>query len=264
MNLKKGKSWGAAVILAIVLLSSCKSLKNTNTLFQSEYDKFADTVKTVYVGNQNLSLNDSEYKIQPHDVVALRNLQNPEGPVITAAANGVQNAAVFRADLEGNINLPVIGIVRVSGLTLKQAATKIQDLYGKSLLKNPIIDLTLVNYKVTLLGEVTKPGNFMLERENIDLVELIGTSGGLLSSADPRRIKIIRGNRANPQIIFVNLKNAKTLSKKELILQNNDIVYIPQQNLYNINEGIKSYTAIIQPAILLLNTVILISTLKKL
>ena len=52
MNLKKGKFLGA-IVLSIFLLSSCRSLKNTNTLFLSEYDKFADTAKSVYVANEN-------------------------------------------------------------------------------------------------------------------------------------------------------------------------------------------------------------------
>jgi polysaccharide biosynthesis/export protein len=262
MNLKKGKSWGAAVILAIVLLSSCKSLKNTNTLFLSEYDKFADTAKTLYVANQSPESKDKSYKIRPFDLIGVRNLQNPDGLAAVSNTEGLPMGAVFRVDKEGVIKLPVIGEVNVKGLNMDEAAMKIQVLYGKTLLKNPIIEVSIVNYKVTLLGEVGKAGNYPLDRDNYDLIELFGKSGGLSPSADPKRIKIIRGDRKNPEIIFVNLKNIQTLSSDKLMLQNNDIIYVAPQKLYNIAEGLRNYSGVLQPALIALNAIILIYTVR--
>src|SRR5687768_7732976 len=96
MKLKKGKFLGA-ILLSVFLLSSCKTLKNSNTLFQSEYDKFADTAKSVYVVNEGKVQNEF-YRIQPFDLIALKNLQNPDGLVNTTTTEGVQTAAIFRVD----------------------------------------------------------------------------------------------------------------------------------------------------------------------
>jgi polysaccharide biosynthesis/export protein len=262
MNLKKGKSWGAAVVLAIVLLSSCRSLKNTNTLFQSEYDKFADTAKSVYVANENQSAT-TDYKIRPFDVIAITNLQNPQGFINQPITEGAQIGALFRGNSKGEYNLPVVGIVELIGLTQNEAAMKLQDLYGKNLFKNPIITLSVVNNKVMLIGESSKPGNYQLERERIDLIELIGRSGGLTPQAEPKKIKIIRGDRKNPEIIYVNLKDVNSLASDKLILQNNDIVYIPPRGLYNATESIKSYSGVVQPAFLILNALVLIYSFRS-
>jgi len=264
MSFIKGKSaWGLGILLFFLSLSSCKSLRNTNTLFQSEYDKLADTATSVYVANASLNVTDNSYKIKPFDLIAIRNIQNPEGLVVTTNADGVQSAAVFRSDKDGNINLPVIGIVNIHGLSQEEASKKVQELYAKNLLKNPIIELTVVNYKVTLFGESAKPGSYVLERENVDLIEILAKSGGLLPTSDPKRIKIIRGDRKNPEIIYVNLKDIRSLASEKMILQNNDIIYIAPRGLASLSEGIKNYSAIIQPAFLVLNGILLIYTLSR-
>lgn len=262
MNFKQRRLiW--AIIFSIFLFSACKSLKNTNTLFQSEYDKFADTAKAVYVANEPVPVRDKSYKIKPYDHITVRNLQNPEGLGSSSGAETSQSLAVFRVDKAGFVNLPVVGNVELNNLNQHEAASKLQALYGKTMLKNPIIELTIVNYRVTLLGETAKPGNYILDRENETLIELLGKSGGLLPSSDARKIKIIRGDRKNPEVIFVNLKDLNSLKSDKIILENNDIVYITPLNLFNVSEGLKSYSAILQPVFILMNAVLLIYTIGK-
>lgn len=263
MNLKKGKLLGA-ILLSIFVLSSCKSLKNTNTLFQSKYDKFADTAKSVYVANRNPSDTENNYKIQPFDLIALRNLQDPAGLVNLSPTEGVKNAAIFRVDKNGIVDFPVIGPMTISGLTQAEAASKLQEAYGKSLLKNPIIEFTIVNYKVTLLGDVPKPGNYKLDGENMNLIDLLGESSGFLPSSNARTIKIIRGDRKNPEIIYINLNEITSLASDKLILQNNDIIYVSQKGLYRTASNFKVFVDVIQPTMVIFNALILLYTLKKL
>lgn len=263
MNFKEGngKRW-IGVIFLLLALSSCRSLRNNNTLFLSEHDKAAHNAKSVYIANENSSI-DKNYKIKPLDLIAVQNLQNPEGLVAASNSEGMSSAPTFKIGADGIVSLPVIGPVELKGLTVEEARKKVEDLYGKLLLKNPIIDLKVVNYQITLLGESSKPGNYFLERENINLIELLGKSGGLLPSSNPKKIKIIRGDRNNPEIIYVNLQDINSLGNEKLILQNNDIVYITPKGLSNISEGIKNYSAIIQPVFLVLNGVLLIYTLGR-
>ncbi len=261
MNLKKGKFLGA-IVLSLFLLSSCRSLKNTNTLFLSEYDKFADTAKTVFVANETLE-NSKNYKISLYDKLIIRNLQNPEGLVNTSKTDGTQEGAVFQVDKDGVVILPVIGSLNVYGLTRQEAAAQIQELYSKKLFKNPIIDVSVINLKVTLLGEVARPGNYMLEEENVNLLEIIAESGGFMSTADPKKVKIIRGNLQSPEIIYVNLKNLNSLRSDKLALRNNDIIYISPRGLTNLSEGIKSYSIISQPVFVILNIALLLYTIRR-
>ncbi|MDF3079286.1 MAG: hypothetical protein K0S09_3175 [Sphingobacteriaceae bacterium] len=246
----------------MVFASSCGS-RHSNDLFQSVYDKFADTAKSIYVVNAS-SDSYSEYRIKPFDLLSIKNIQNPLGLTNSGTPNDIKSAPLFRTDKEGVIQLPVVGAIEVKGLTVSEANKKITKIYAERLLKDPIIEVTVINYKVTILGDVLKQGNYELERENVDLIEMIGESGGLLPSANAGKVKIIRGeSRDKSEIIFVNLKDINSLSSDKLILHNNDIVYIPSKGIYNTNESIKNYTNLFQPAILLLNAAILVYTLSR-
>lgn len=259
MKLKKGKFLGA-IVLSLFLLSSCKSLKNSNTLFQSEYDKFADTANSVYVANAVSSSKDNTYKIKAFDLLSIRNIQSSNGP--NPPAEGIVKGIIYKADIAGNIVLPSLGTVNLLGLSQLEAAKKIQNLYSTTLLKNPLIELIVVNFKITMLGDFAKQGNYIMERESINLIEMLGECGGLKPSADARKVKIIRGDLKNPEIIYVNLKDLNSLASDKLILQNNDIVYVPNKSLANITEGTSSYFSLLQPVFLILN-IILLYTIKR-
>jgi len=236
-------------------------MRYRNALFTSKDDPARDSIKSVYVVNST----DSEsilYRIKPNDLLAVRNLQDIR--YISAPADGNSNITTgtgnitYRVEADGTVALPVIGKVEVAGLKRSEAAEKIQAMYEKSLLKDPIIDVSIVNLKVTMLGEFTSQGNFLLEKDNTSLVEMIGQAGGISSRADPKKLKIIRGDPQDPEIIYVNLKDINSLASKKLILQNNDIIYLEPQAVYGNQERTQIFTSFVQPVLLVLNTALLI------
>lgn len=255
----------------VVCLSACGSRKS-RTLFNAQTDVVTDTIKQVYVVNDQ-GMSDAYYKIKANDQLAIRNVQNKEfgasnssliGSSATTSANGnTQNATSYAVDLEGNVNLPAIGKVAVAGLSRREAALKIQQLYGEKLLKDPIIELSLVNLKVTLLGEFSKQGNFLLEKDNTSLIEIIGEAGGITKTADPKTLKIIRGDRSNPELIYVNLNDINSLASKKIILQNNDIVVLQPTKGSALGERLQNFNNIVQPLLVVVNLAVLIFTLSK-
>ena len=255
----KGKSYCLAFGL-LIILSSCSTKRYKNALFTSPTDVVTDTLKTVYVVN-NQGVEDRFYKIKPNDQIAIKNLQNPEFGIQGAIAGSAPSS--FLVDLDGYVNLPVIGRVAIAGLTRREATTKLQELYSKSLLKDPIIELNVINLKVTLLGEFKSPGNFVLEKDNTTLIDMLGIAGGLSEKAEPKNVKIIRGNRANPEVIYVNLKNINSLGHPKLVLQNNDLIYAEPRKAYADAEGLQSVMTNLQPVILLLSSVVLIYNITR-
>ena len=238
------------------LFTSCAS--NKSALFVAKTDKIMDTLKTVYVVNDHQP-EDIYYKIKPQDIIAVTNLQNLEFGV-----NSEPSAiATFTIQNDGYTVLPVIGNIQLAGLTRREAQSKLQDLYSKSLLKNPIIDLKIINLKVTLLGEFAARGKFLLEKDQTSLIDIIGEVGGLTPNANPKKIKIIRGDPSNPQIIYANLANINSLGNKKLILQSNDIIYAYPKKVAERSQNIQSMMNIIQPVVLLLNSAIIIYNLSK-
>ena len=235
-----------------------------------------DTIKHVYVVNDK-GMGDLYYKIKPSDLLAIRNVQNPEfgataiggsaisgaGSNYTSPTGNVSTVLSYPVEPDGTVNLPAIGKVAVAGLTRREAAAKVQEMYSQKLLKDPIIELSVVNLKVTLLGEFSKQGNYLLEKDNTSLIDIIGEAGGISKNADPKSLKIIRGDRSDPEIIYVNLRDINSLASKKLILQNNDIIVLQQTKNAATSERLQSFNNIVQPLLVVVNLAVLIFTITR-
>lgn len=246
--------------VGIVVLGSSCSYKQNQILFQKSA-AVADTLaqKTVIVS----------YRIQPQDILQVRNLQNlkyivddvPGATIGSGAATS--QGQTYQVEEDGTVALPAIGHIQVAGLTRTQATKLIEDLYRKNLLKDPIIELKVVNLKVTLLGEVKVPGNFPIVKDNTTLVELIGQAGGLTPAANEKNIKIIRGKNKTQNVTEIDLSNINSLSDPRTYLQNGDIIYVAQNKRAIRTENLQSFNTWVQPALLFLNTALIIFTLSR-
>ena len=119
-----------------------------------------------------------------------------------------------RLNGEGNLSLPLLGSVRLAGLTLTQAAARLTELYGKDYLVNPKVNVTLVGYakrRFTVLGQVNRPGSYEMPEgspSGIDLLEAIAMAGGYTRIAAPERTSVRRQTDAGEQVLRVNGKQA--------------------------------------------------------
>lgn len=254
-------------------LFSC-GVRKERTLFNAPSDIVTDTIKQVYVVNDQ-GISDAYYKIKINDQLAIRNVQNFEFGATTGSGSAtvsanqnvsggsVQNVLSYPVDLDGKVNLPAIGKVEVAGLSRREAAIKLQDIYKNKLLKEPIIELSVVNLKVTLLGEFGKQGNYLLERDNTTLIDIIGEAGGISKTADPKTLKIIRGDRTHPEIIYVNLNDINSLASKKLILQNHDIIVLQPTKSAATSDKLQSLNNILQPLLVVVNLAVLIFTVTR-
>jgi len=248
----------------IFVLASCSS-KQYQSLFEQK------TISPDTSSAQKTAVTLAAYRIKPQDVLQIRNLQNvkyivDEVPVTTSTTSGggtnTGTGQTFQVEDDGTVALPVIGHVAVVGLTRSEAAKLIEGLYRKSLLKDPIIELKIVNLKVTLLGEIKGQGNYPLIKDRTTLVEMIGAAGGLTDKANETNIHIIRGDQVNPQVTVINLRDIQSINDPRAILQNGDIIYIAQNKRAVRNDNLQNLSVITQPILLLLNTALIIFTLS--
>nr|WP_067063064.1 polysaccharide biosynthesis/export family protein [Mucilaginibacter sp. L294] len=251
--------------VGIVVLGSSCSYKQNQILFEKRAS-VADTL------SQKAAI--VSYRIQPQDILQVRNLQNlryivdeiPTMPISGAGNNNNNTAAqgqTFQVEEDGTVALPAIGHVQVAGLTRTEATKLIEGLYRKNLLKDPIIELKVVNLKVTLLGEVKAPGNFQIVKDNTTLVELIGQAGGLTPAANEKAIKIIRNKNNSQNVTVIDLSDINSLSDPRTYLQNGDIIYVAQNKRAIRTENLQNFNTWVQPALLLLNTALIIFTLSR-
>lgn len=252
------------LFLGILSFSSC-SFKQQQILFQQP-NPVADTSQNIQA---NSGSGTSNYLIKSQDILQIRNLQNrrfivDETPSSTTGGNNTNltsQGQTYQVEDDGTVALPIIGHVQIAGLTRAEAAKQIEDLYRKNELKDPIIDLKIINLKVTILGEIKAQGNFPLVRDKTNLIEMIGEAGGLTDKANEKNIKIIRGDPKKPQITEIDLSKITTLADPRIILQNNDIIYIAQNKRAVKNDQLQNLTTTLSPALIILNTALIIYTL---
>ncbi|HEY4194928.1 MAG TPA: polysaccharide biosynthesis/export family protein [Mucilaginibacter sp.] len=249
------------LFLGMVTASSC-SFKQQQVLF-----KQPETAENIPTAQDNSGAGTSDYKIRSQDILQIRNLQSTkyivdEVPVTPSGSGGTTSSQgqTYQVEDDGTVVLPVIGHVSIAGLTRAEAAKQIEDIYRKNLLKDPIIELKILNLKVTILGEIRAQGNYPLVKDKVNLVEMLGEAGGLTDRANEKNIKIIRGDPKNPQITNVDLSDIKTLADPRIILQNNDIIYIAQNKRAVKNDQLQNVTTTLSPILIVLNTALLIYT----
>ncbi|WP_426584564.1 polysaccharide biosynthesis/export family protein [Mucilaginibacter sp. R-33] len=245
----------------LFLLTSCSS-KQYQYLFEQK-NNVTDTISKA----SDVAI--SPYRIKTQDILQIRNLQSikyivDEAPSTNAGGGGGGGTAgqTFQVEDDGTVALPVIGHVKVAGLTRPEAAKQIEGLYRTNLLKDPIIELKIINLKVTMLGEIKGQGNYTLTKDRTTLVEMIGEAGGLTDKANEANVKIIRGDQKNPQVTEINLRDIQSINDPRAILQSGDVIYIAQNKRTVRNDKLQNLSVITQPVLLLLNTALIIFTLS--
>lgn len=233
-----------------MLLCSCGSTKNVAYLQNSNYVDYA----------QSEYLYDA--RIMPKDILTITvNTVNPEASapfnlIVSTAintGNGGQNIGSNRAlqtylvDNEGFIDFPVLGRVKVMGLTKSMCEKKIHDsiLPYLNASENPVVTVRMSNYKISVLGEVARPGMFNVGNEKINILEALAQAGDLTIYGVRDRVKLIRENaQGRKEIQTINLNDANLVSSPYYYLQQNDIVYVEPNKVKARNSGVGTTTSL--------------------
>jgi len=136
---------------------------------------------------------------------------------------------------DGTIRLPLIGKIKISGLTEAEAADKIMQEY-KKYLRNPYVEVKIRNQKLIVLGEVKGPGVVPVTNGTMTLFEALAASGDLTDDAMRTNILILRGDLRHPEVRQVDLTDMSKLRLSSLILRPNDIVYVQPRYMKAINK----------------------------
>jgi polysaccharide export outer membrane protein len=217
----------------LALLYSCASRKNIAYL-QDVDAKNSNEITTSY-----------EIKLQPDDLLSI--IVSAENPEVTVPFNLPQIQAnysiennqtgikTYLIDKEGFIDFPVIGKINLAGLTRIEANKKIADLVATHI-KNPSINLKILNYKVSVLGEVNRPGSFNVVSDRITLLEALSLSGDLTIYGKRSNVLIIRESNGKKSFNRIDLTNANFINSPFYYLNQNDILIV-EPNKTKINSS---------------------------
>ncbi len=255
-----------SILGLLLILASC-TYKHTQAVTSKKPQSTAPITDSVLI--QNAITNISNYRIRPQDVLQIRNMQNSKSiadltPVTSASQANPTAAATpqpetFLVEDDGTVALTGLGHIKVAGLTRAEAGKYIEDLYRKEILKNPIIDVKIINLTVTVLGEVKNPGNYPLAKDRSTLIEMIGTAGGFTDVADQKDIKIIR----DTILTKIDLNNLNSIAGQRTILQNNDVIVIAKNQKTLQKENLQNIITTAQPFLILLSTILVVLSITK-
>jgi len=220
---------------------------------------------------RSYDLQDYEYKIQPEDNISVQfeSLTPQEYDIFNrnVMAQQMQNLTQGNAimigelvDPNGEIIYPVVGKVKVAGLTVYEAQAKLQQV-ADQYLESPVVKVRLINFRFTILGEARREGTVILTTNRINYMEAIGLAGGLTDLADKRNIKLIRQIEGKAQVRYLNLLDENFINSPEYFVYQNDILIVPalRQRPYQTYFG-KNLSLIISSLSLLLITITLINS----
>ena len=231
------------LLLAIVIssLSSCSTLDKSRMLKTPVNYKFKEFIDSVdYKASYKIAIDD-EILIQmfSNDGYNIVNIGgNYRNDNIGGALNGVgvgvgnsvgvgnqRNNIGYKVRSDSTIKVPVIGRIKVVGLTLNQIEEKLE-LLLESQVNSPFVIARIFNRRIYIFQGGYTASIFQLQNENTTLFEVLAQAGGVYQEGNASRIKIIRGELSNPEIYLVDLSTIDGIKNANLNMQAGDIVYI--------------------------------------
>jgi polysaccharide export outer membrane protein len=213
-------------------LFSCSSIKNI------KYFKDIPDTKSV---TQLAELNYKEPQIQSDDILSVNiqtvdplatqvltmgNVQNAAIGATSAGSTGGQTVSGYLVDHAGNIELPVMGKIKVAGLTTEQAREEIRS-HASLFYKNPTVNLRFANFKITILGEVAKPGTYVVSNEKVNILDALGLAGDLTIYGKRESIVLIRQHDdGQRELIKLDITKSDILNSDYYYLRQNDYLYV--------------------------------------
>lgn len=232
------------LLISILFLGSCASRQDI-VYFQDEP-----------LTSEMEFTNNYEIKFKPADMLTIDiSAQDPEAVMpflLTPVAQNVgtsldlnRNLRVqtYLIDVNGNIEFPVLGTLKIQGLS-RVEATEMLKIKLSEYIKDPIVNVRLINFTVTVLGEVNSPGTFTVQNERLSLNDALGLAGDLTIYGKRNNVLLIREVDGKKRYAKFDLNSVNVLNSPNYYLTQNDVIYVEpnnarvRQSSYNPNNGI--------------------------
>jgi len=245
----------SSLVLGLLLLSSCASKKdvvyfqNTGS-FETLVDKNSFTPK--FKVDDLISIHVSTLNAEA---------SAPFNLYRGAVEGGIQPEQVdYLIDREGEIDFPVIGKVKISGLSAEEVRSLLREKLS-DYLKDPIINIRLKNFTVSILGEVSRPGTYPVNGERINILEALGLAGDLTVKGVRQNVMVIRDFDGTKVYTRIDLTKKEAMSSPVFYLTQNDVVYVePNQSAITASSLDNRATIAVSIASILITSTILLIT----
>ena len=240
------------LLLLPLLLAGCQSYKKVPYL--------QDALQEVAAGNTgtaDMPLYDA--RIMPKDLLTIV-VSCPEEPELAEPFNLTVSTPIsnigdkittqpvlqqYLVDNDGNVEFPVLGTIHLGGLTKREAEHYIKDQLKSQFRETPIVTVRMINYKISVIGEVGRPGTFTISNEKVNIFEALAMAGDMTIYGIRDNVKLIReDNTGKREIVTLNLNDQDILQSPYYYLQQNDILYVTPNKTKAKTSNISSSTTI--------------------
>lgn len=205
---------------------------------------------------------DYEVIIHKDDLIAIMvNSKNPElalpfnMPMVSyqlgVLGSGQPKVLGYLVDSQGEIDFPILGKIKVEGLTRAELTTLIKTrLIEDDLINDPVVTVQFLNYKISVIGEVARPGSFSISGDRITLLEALSMAGDLTIYGKRDRVAVIRELDGERLVQYHDIRSSEIFTSPFYYLQQNDIVYVEPnrtkigQSKINQNTSVSTWVSI--------------------
>ncbi|WP_339882862.1 polysaccharide biosynthesis/export family protein [Polaribacter vadi] len=204
---------------------SCVSKKDI-IYFQNDkinQSKVSNSYKTIIKPDDLLNIT-----ITALDIEAVRpfNLAAVTYATSSNSAIGVAQQQSYLVDTNGEIDFPVLGKLKIGGLTRDETINLLKSKLSPDYIKEPNVNIRIANYKISIMGDVQRPGSYNIPNERITILDALALAGDLNISGQRNNILIIR-EEGNKKVQYeVDLRSNNVLTSPVYYLQQNDVVYV--------------------------------------
>lgn len=210
-------------------------------------------------------------KIQKNDIVTIAvtaadpKVTAPFNPV-SSLSGGAMNQNVdlalrptYTVDRNGDVTLPLLGKVHIEGLTRLEAIEKLRKELSQYI-KDPGVNINFNNFRISVLGEVARPGSFIIPTERITVLEALGMAGDMTIRGIRQNVTLIREVDGKKSVHYLDLTKQETLNSPYYYLAQNDVIYVEPNKAQINNSKLGANTNIIISIAGLIITVISVLT----
>ena len=233
-------------LITILILTSCGSRKNI-VYFQDEPIEdgvlVSEPKPIIYKPDDILTINVSALDpdtVRPFNLTLVTGGNRTGDPL---SAQGTLQQQSYLVNHNGFIDFPVLGLIKIAGLTRTELTKYLTERISEYV-KNPIVNVRLANFTVTILGEVKNPGTFTIQDERITILEALGLANDLTIFGKRQNVLLIREVEGKKKYSKIDLTSVNVVNSPVYYLQPNDVIYVAPNNArvrastYNQNNSV--------------------------
>ena len=219
----------------IIIFGSCVSRKKLTYLqYSSKSDNYRMSVTDI-----RTSVTPSAYKINPFDNLFIRVVTpDPQWsalfnilPVGAGGAVTEESAALYGYPVDGSgyIEIPFVGKVKVAGATLSELKVELDSIFS-NYVADAAITIRLVNNFISVIGEVSRPGRYIITKDRLNIFEALSLAGDMSVYSDRQKVQLIRPSQYGPIVKEFSLTDRSILTSELFYVMPNDVIYaVPMQ-----------------------------------